>query len=84
MGWFKKDISEGVKMLVANIESEPNNWVQGRYEFYSIHSDDIRIWTANGWKFIKFNGNDGLTNDEKKLINIAIKKAIALKVTNTA
>lgn len=80
MTWFKKDISEGVKLLAESMLSNPGNWVQEAYHFRCISNPDIRLWTANGVGFLQLEGNKGFNSDERKYLNDTIKKTIALKI----
>lgn len=77
MGIF---ISEGVKILAKQMIEHPEDWRQGMYHFSNKTHNDISIWTANGWPFLKLNGNEAFNVFEKLYLNAVIKKSIALKV----
>jgi hypothetical protein len=74
-------ISEGVKLLAKSIVENPQNWQQRAYHFSCVSSPDVNIWTANGVFFIRLEGNDSFNIAEKRHINKAIQKCIALKTT---
>ena len=78
------NISEGVRLLAQQMIDNPEEWVQGMYEFINTKNPDIRIWTPNGVAYIKFNGNTCLTYAEQKHIAAAIKKSIALKLMRSS
>ncbi len=78
---FKKVISQGVKDIAKNMIEHPEDWVQGMNYFSNKNHRDISIWTANGWYFIKFEGNTGLNTEEKIYLNNAIKQSIANKLS---
>lgn len=70
-------ISKGVKEIAKQMIEYPDDWVQTEYEFVNKTNPDIRIWTSNGWWFLKFRGNEGLSWKERIYLNNAIKKSIA-------
>lgn len=80
MFFCKPRISEGVQMLVQSMVDNPEDWRQGPYHFVNVKHQDIRIWTANGYGWIKLEGNECLTHAEKRHIANGIKKSIALRL----
>ena len=76
-------ISEGVKLIAKQIIEHPKDWVQGQYYFHNLKHPDISIWVASGASFIKFAGNTTLTFSEKRYLSKAIKKSIALRISET-
>ena len=78
---MKMVISEGVKEIGQQMIDNPHGWVQGDYEFTNKKHTDIRLWTSNGFFYLKLNGNDSLGIFEKIYLNRCIKKSIANKLT---
>ena len=79
MGFFST-VSEGIQELGQQMIDNPNDWVQGQYHFINISNSDIKIWTANGAMFLKFEGNDGMNSSEKRYLNKCIKKSISNRI----
>lgn len=77
-------ISEGIRLLAQQMIDNPEEWVQGMYEFTNTKNPDVRIWTPNGVSYIKLNGNTCLTYAEQKHIASAIKKSLALKLMRSS
>jgi len=73
-------ISQGIKEFCENMVANPNDWVQGQFEFKNTKHPDIRIWNSNGVKYVKIGGNQGLTNAEKRHILKAINLTTARKL----
>lgn len=73
-------ISQGIKDIAKQMIENPNDWVQGEYEFINRKNLDIKVWTSNGVLFINFRGNSGLNIFEKIYLNRAIKQSIANKL----
>lgn len=80
MWFFKSNISETVEYLAKSISENPDDWVIGDYYISHKTNKDIKLWIANGWKFIMLNRNDMFTRAEKKHLNEAIKKCISKKL----
>ena len=75
------NISDGVKDIAKSMTDHPEDWRQGPYFFSNVKHRDINIWTANGTLYINFDGNKCLNISEKNHIAKAIKKAIALRIS---
>jgi hypothetical protein len=80
MWFFKSDISETVKCLAKSISENPDDWVIDDYYISNKKNKDIKLWVANGWRYIMLNRNDMFTRAEKKYLNEAIKKYICKKL----
>jgi hypothetical protein len=80
MWFFKSDISETVKYLAKSISENPDDWGIDDYYISNKTHKGIKLWVANGWKFIMLNRNDMFTRAEKKYLNEAIKKYISKKL----
>lgn len=76
-------VSIGVKEIGKQMIEKPLEWEQRHYEFINIKSKDIRIWTCNGWSFIKINGFNGLSYTDKIYLNNCIKTSIANRLWQT-
>ena len=81
--FFFPKISEGCQQLIDRLVDHPEEWTQGMYEYVNKENPDIRIWTANGFPFIKLQGNDCFNLREKMAVNAAIKKSIANRLNIT-
>lgn len=73
-------VSEGVKEFCKNMINNPQDWVQGQYEFTNMNHRDIAIWTCNGVSYIKICGFNALTMADKIMIANSIKITMAKKL----
>ena len=70
-------ISNGIKEFCEQMVNNPNDWVQGEYEFTNKKHPDIAIWTCNGVCYIKIGRDETLNFFEKRIIAKAIKQTKA-------